>query len=78
MSNERTTSVASGGISLGSICLLLTIVFVILKMTGVISWSWFWVLFPIIFSFGLGILTVLVILVCVAITAIIIWFRLRR
>lgn len=24
----------------------LTIVFVTLKLTGVIAWSWFWVLFP--------------------------------
>ena len=75
MSNERTTSVASGGVSLGSICLLLTIVFVVLKLTGVISWNWFWVLFPLILSFGLGILTVLVILACVAITTIILWLR---
>lgn len=75
MRNERTTSVASGGVSLGSLCLLLTIVFVVLKITGVISWSWFWVLFPIIFSFGLGIFLTLIILVCTAITVIILWLR---
>lgn len=27
---------------------LLTIVFIVLKLTGVISWSWFWVLSPVI------------------------------
>lgn len=28
-------------------CGLLTIVFIVLKLTGVISWSWIWVLAPI-------------------------------
>jgi len=31
---------------------LLTGIFVILKLTGTISWSWFWVLSPTIFSVG--------------------------
>lgn len=34
----------SGGIGF---CGLLTIVFITLKLTGHISWSWFWVFFPI-------------------------------
>jgi hypothetical protein len=29
---------------------LLTIVFIVLKLTNVISWGWFWVLFPAILS----------------------------
>lgn len=37
-------SSASGGISF---CGLLTIAFIVLKLCGVISWSWFWVLSPI-------------------------------
>ena len=41
---------------------LLTIVFIVLKLTHVITWSWFWVLFPIIFSFGL-VITVIAILI---------------
>ena len=32
-----------GGISFGS---LLTIVFIVLKLTGYITWSWVWVLAP--------------------------------
>ena len=32
-----------GGISFGS---LLTLVFIVLKLTGVIDWSWVWVLSP--------------------------------
>lgn len=38
---------SSGGIGFVS---LLTIVFITLKLTGHINWSWFWVLSPIIFS----------------------------
>ena len=54
MSNENSVS---GGISfLG----LLTIVFIVLKLTGYINWSWFWVLSPMIFSFILVILIVLI------------------
>ena len=29
---------------------VLTIVFIVLKLCGVINWNWFWVLFPTIFS----------------------------
>ena len=28
--------------------------FLILKLTGVITWSWLWVLFPLIVTFGLA------------------------
>ena len=41
MNNEKTIS---GGIGFGS-ALLLT--FIILKLVGVIDWSWWWVLSPI-------------------------------
>jgi hypothetical protein len=34
----------SGGIGF---CGLLTITFIVLKLTGVITWSWLWVLAPI-------------------------------
>lgn len=44
MSNNQTVAGNSGGIGfLG----LLTIVFITLKLTGVINWSWWWVLPPI-------------------------------
>ena len=32
---------------------LLTVAFVILKLTGHIAWSWFWVLSPLIIPFGI-------------------------
>ena len=41
MSNEKTTS---GGIGFGSLHLL---TFIILKLVGVVDWSWWWVLSPI-------------------------------
>lgn len=37
-------SSSSGGIGF---CGLLTIVFIVLKLTGIISWSWVWVLSPV-------------------------------
>lgn len=42
------SSSSSGGIGFGG---LLTIVFIILKLTHVIDWKWIWVLSPIWISF---------------------------
>lgn len=53
-SNNHTTT--NGGIGF---CGLLTIVFIVLKLLGKISWSWVWVLSP------LWISTALIILVCI-------------
>jgi phosphoglycerol transferase MdoB-like AlkP superfamily enzyme len=41
---------SSGGIGFAG---LLTIAFIVLKLTGFISWSWWWVLSPLWISFGL-------------------------
>lgn len=41
---ERDTSTKVGGIGFTG---LLTIAFIVLKLCGVISWSWVWVLAPI-------------------------------
>lgn len=38
---------------------LLTIVFITLKLLGVISWSWVWVLSPIWINLGLGVIVIL-------------------
>lgn len=46
MSKEST----SNGIGFGG---LLTIVFIVLKLTKVIAWSWWWVLSPILIPAGL-------------------------
>ena len=52
---EKTTS---GGIGLASV---LTIVFVVLKLVDVISWSWWWVLSPLWISAILGVFALLVV-----------------
>lgn len=49
------TSSGSGGIGFAG---LLTIVFITLKLTGVIAWSWLWVLSPIWISILLGIILI--------------------
>lgn len=44
MNNNKTNeTTVNGGIGFTG---LLTIVFIVLKLCGVISWSWFWVLSP--------------------------------
>ena len=42
---------ATGGIGFAG---LLAIVFIVLKLTSVITWSWWWVLSPIWIPIGLG------------------------
>lgn len=49
---------------------LLTIVFITLKLCGVISWSWVWVLAPIWITLAVAILIVIAVVI---ITAIIAW-----
>lgn len=46
---------------------LLTLIFVVAKITGHIDWSWFWVFSPVIFSFGLAMVFIVLVLVLVAI-----------
>ena len=40
---SKSNSSSSGGIGF---CGLLTIIFIVLKLTGFIAWSWWWVLAP--------------------------------
>ena len=49
MGKEINVSNYRGGVSFTG---LLTIAFIVLKLTGVINWSWFWVLFPVIIPIG--------------------------
>lgn len=58
MANENVTTVRFGG--LGT---LLTVAFVVLKLVGVISWKWVWVLSPLWISWGLVILLFIFIIV---------------
>lgn len=49
------SSSAGGGIGLAGV---LTVVFVVLKLVGVIHWSWLWVLSPLWISLGLSLLVI--------------------
>ena len=55
MSNKQ----ASGGIGFTG---LLTIVFIILKLCGIITWSWWWVLSPLWISAILWVVLVVIVL----------------
>ena len=57
--NDKNTG-SSGGYGL-SFATVLTIVFIVLKLCGVIDWSWVWVLAPMWISFVLWILIIAVI-----------------
>ena len=45
---------------------LLTLIFITLKLIGVINWSWLWVLSPLWISFIIGIIIIIVVVVIVA------------
>jgi len=57
---DQNTTANRGGISLAA---LLTILFVVLKLTHVIDWPWIWVLAPAWISAGIFVLIVIVVLI---------------
>lgn len=62
---NKSTTVASGT----GFCGLLTIVFIVLKLTHVINWSWIWVLSPLWIEALLAILLVVIILIAALISS---------
>lgn len=60
--NSNNNGSAAGGIGF---CGLLTIAFIVLKLTGVISWSWLWVLAPIWIPTAIVLAVLLVVLIVV-------------
>jgi hypothetical protein len=64
MTDTRTSS-ESGGVGFFG---LLTLLFIGLKLTGYIKWSWSWVLSPLWISMALGV-------VIVAIALIVVWVK---
>lgn len=56
MSTQTTNNVSSGGAGFTG---LLTIVFIVLKLTGFIDWSWFWVLSPLWIGIVIGAVLIL-------------------
>ena len=61
MSDNKTTS---SGIGFSG---LLAILFIALKLTGVIAWSWWWVLAPIWIPFVIVILVLIVVDIAIAV-----------
>lgn len=45
--NNKKIDINSDGIGF---CDLLTVAFIVLKLCGIISWNWFWVISPLIFN----------------------------
>lgn len=65
---EKKTVTTTSGIGLIGLGFIVSLVFMILKLTGVIAWSWFWVAFPLMVAVGLTlVLTILVLLVALII-----------
>jgi hypothetical protein len=69
MSNENKTVVKKQGLGLGTV---LTIIFVVLKLVGVIDWAWVWVLAPFWISVAISLVFSLIALLIVAIAAIVV------
>ena len=61
MNNERNNTTA-GGIGL---CGLLAVAFIVLKLTGVIGWSWLWVLAPIWIPTAITLAIIVIVLVAI-------------
>ena len=55
MARNTTNNSSSSGIGFTG---LLTIVFIVLKLTNVIDWSWWWVLAPLWIGFALAVLII--------------------
>jgi hypothetical protein len=55
--SEKTSSSNSGGIGFVG---LLTIAFIVLKLTGYIDWSWWWVWSPVLIGWGVVFLAFIV------------------
>ena len=60
------SSAAGGGVSLATV---LVVIFLVLKLVGVIHWSWWWVFSPWWISLGLFIGILLIVLAVMAIVA---------
>lgn len=63
---SQTAEVRGPGIGFGG---LLTILFIALKLTGYISWSWLWVLAPLWIGIAFSIIIMLIVLAIVLVAA---------
>ena len=60
---EKSTVVKQGMGFFGWLAVLLTVVFVVLKLVGTIAWSWWLVFLPLIIYVALDILAIIVLIV---------------
>lgn len=60
MAENEGTKVVIGGSGI-SLTTALTIVFVVLRLIGIIEWSWWWVLAPLWISAGLSVAAIIII-----------------
>lgn len=61
---STSSSSSSGGIGFAG---LLTIAFIVLKLTGFIAWSWWWVLSPLWISAGVVVLVLAIVAAAVVV-----------
>ena len=66
---EKSTVVKQGMGFFGWLAVLLTVVFVVLKLVGTIAWSWWLVFLPLIIYVALDILALIVLIVLAIIVA---------
>lgn len=64
-SNNNRSSAAGGGLSILGV---VEIVFIILKLLGIINWSWWIVLIPLWIDLGITLLVILFIIVAIIMT----------
>ena len=60
--SDVSSTTKSGGIGF---CGLLAIVFIVLKLTNVIAWSWLWVLSPLWIPFAIGFILLIAFLLAI-------------
>jgi hypothetical protein len=63
MANKTSTASSSSGITFAG---LLAIAFIVLKLTGVIAWSWLWVLAPLWIPLAIVIVILIIAIIVVA------------
>jgi membrane protein YdbS with pleckstrin-like domain len=69
--NDKKVVVQQSGMGLGTLCFFASLIFLILKVAGVISWSWWLVFAPLLVYAGLVVAILLIVLIVLGIVAII-------
>ena len=62
MSDKNKNITVSSGMSVG---VILSIIFLVLKLCGVVTWSWWIVALPMLIEFGLAVLITMIVIIAV-------------